>query len=186
MNQDPHLRVCNTINRHAMIRPGDRVGLGVSGGADSVAMLRIFANLQTKLGVTIFVLHFHHQLRGADADEDERFVKTIAEQFDFAFASGRADVAGEAKLLGRNVEDAARRLRYEFFKSAAEMHGLNRIAVAHTADDQAETVPSHLLRGTGLTGLAGIYPVAELIIRPLLESSRQELREFLSGLGQTW
>jgi tRNA(Ile)-lysidine synthase len=169
-----------------MIRPGDRVGLGVSGGADSIAMLRIFANLQTKLGITIFVLHFHHQLRGADADEDERFVKTVAEQFGFPFVSGCANVAGEAKLQGRNVEDAARRLRYKFFNSAAETHGLNRIAVAHTADDQAETVLSHLLRGTGLTGLAGIYPVAGLIIRPLLESSRLELREFLSGLRQPW
>ncbi|HEX3376684.1 MAG TPA: ATP-binding protein, partial [Candidatus Acidoferrales bacterium] len=96
MNQDPHLSVCNTISRHAMIRPGDRVGLGVSGGADSVAMLRIFGNLRTKLGITIFVLHFHHQLRGADADEDERFVKTAAEQFGFPFVPGRANVAGEA------------------------------------------------------------------------------------------
>lgn len=169
-----------------MIRAGDRVGLGVSGGADSVAMLRIFAELQTKLGVAIFVLHFHHQLRGADADEDERFVQALAEQFQFAFASGRADVAREAKLQGRNVEDAARRLRYEFFNSAAEMRGLNRIAVAHTADDQAETVLSHLLRGTGVTGLAGIYPVAGKIIRPLLESSREDLRDFLRSSGQTW
>ncbi|HTC63499.1 MAG TPA: tRNA lysidine(34) synthetase TilS [Candidatus Saccharimonadales bacterium] len=186
MNQDPHLRVCNTIARHAMIRPGDRVGLGVSGGADSMAMLRIFAELQTKLGITIFVLHFHHQLRGEDADEDERFVKSVAEQFDFPFVSGRANVAEEAKLQSRNVEDAARRLRYKFFNSAAETHGLDRIAVAHTADDQAETVLSHLLRGTGLTGLAGIYPVAGFIIRPLLESSRQELRAFLSDLRQPW
>jgi tRNA(Ile)-lysidine synthase len=186
MNHDPHLRICNTIARHAMIRPGDRVGLGVSGGADSIAMMRIFADLQTKLAITIFVLHFHHQLRGADADEDEHFVKTVAEQFGFPFVSGRANVAEEAKLQGRNVEDAARRLRYKFFNSTAETYGLNRIAVAHTADDQAETVLSHLLRGTGLTGLAGIYPVAGLVIRPLLESSRLELREFLSGLRQPW
>ena len=95
MNQDPHLRVCNTIARHAMIRPGDRVGLGVSGGADSMAMLRIFADLQTKLGITIFVLHFHHQLRGTAADEDERFVKALAEEFHLEFESDRADVAGE-------------------------------------------------------------------------------------------
>jgi tRNA(Ile)-lysidine synthase len=186
MNPGPHILVCNTVARHAMTRPGDRIGLGVSGGADSVAMLRIFADLQTKLGIAIFVLHFHHQLRGADADEDERFVKTLAEQFHFEFVSGRADVAGEAKLQGRNLEDTARRLRYEFFNSAAETHGLNRIAVAHTADDQAETVLSHLLRGTGLTGLAGIYPVAGQIIRPLLESSRTKLREFLCSLGQPW
>jgi tRNA(Ile)-lysidine synthase len=178
--------VCDAIARHSMIRAGDRIGLGVSGGADSVAMLRIFAELQTKLGIAIFVLHFHHQLRGADADEDERFVQELAEQLKFAFMSGRADVAGEAKLQGRNVEDAARRLRYDFFNSAAELHGLNRIAVAHTADDQAETVLSHILRGTGVTGLAGIYPVAGKIIRPLLESSREDLREFLRSSGQTW
>ena len=186
MNQDLHIRVCHTIASHAMIRPGDRIGLGVSGGADSVAMLRIFADLQTKLGIMIFVLHFHHQLRGADADDDERFVKILAEQCHFPFVSGRSDVASKAKLLRRNVEDTARRLRYEFFNSAAEAHGLNRIAVAHTADDQAETVLSHILRGTGLTGLAGIYPVAELIIRPLLELGRQQLRDFLSSSGQAW
>jgi tRNA(Ile)-lysidine synthase len=186
MNLSLHKGICDTIARHTMIRPGDRIGFGVSGGADSVAMLRVFADLQTKLGITIFVLHFHHQLRGTDADEDERFVLALAEEFHFEFVAGRADVAGEAKLHGRNVEDTARRLRYEFFNSTAEAHALNRIAVAHTADDQAETVLSHMLRGTGLTGLAGIYPVAGQIIRPLLGSSRQELREFLTGLGQTW
>jgi tRNA(Ile)-lysidine synthase len=179
-------RVCETVSRHCMIRAGDRVGLGVSGGADSVAMLRIFAGLRTKLGIFIYVLHFNHQLRGVDADEDERFVRALADQFEFAFVSGRANVAGEAKLERRNVEDAARRLRYKFFNSAAETHGLNRVAVAHTADDQAETVLSHLLRGSGITGLAGIYPVAGQIIRPLLESNREELREFLRGIGQTW
>jgi len=169
-----------------MIRPGDRVGIGVSGGADSVAMLRIFAELRAELGITVVVLHFHHQLRGADADEDERFVKALAEKFQLEFQSGRADVAGKASLHGWNLEDAARRLRYEFFASVAETRGLKRVAVAHTANDQAETVLSHLLRGTGPTGLAGIYPAAGLIIRPLLELGREELRAFLSDLGQTW
>ncbi len=169
-----------------MIRPGDRIGLGVSGGADSVAMLRIFAELRTHLGIAVLVLHFHHQLRGTEADEDERFVKALAEEFHLDFESGRADVAGEARLHGWNVEDAARRLRYQFFASVAEARDLNRVAVAHTANDQAETVLSHLLRGTGLTGLAGIYPAAGLIIRPLLELGRGELREFLSDLKQPW
>jgi len=169
-----------------MIRPGDRVGIGVSGGADSVAMLRIFAELRTHLGIAVLVLHFHHQLRGTAADEDERFVKALAEEFHLEFESGRADVAGKAGLHGWNIEDAARRLRYQFFASVAEARGLTRVAVAHTANDQAETVLSHLLRGTGLTGLAGIYPVAGLIIRPLLELGREELREFLSDLGQPW
>jgi tRNA(Ile)-lysidine synthase len=186
MNKELHRRVLDTIARHAMIGPGGRVGIGVSGGADSVAMLRIFAELRTQLGIAVLVLHFNHQLRGTEADEDERFVKALAEEFHLEFESGRADVAGEARLHGWNVEDAARRLRYQFFASVAEARGLNRVAVAHTADDQAETVLSHLLRGTGLTGLAGIYPVAGLIIRPLLELGREELRQFLSDLGQPW
>ena len=169
-----------------MIRPGDRIGIGVSGGADSVAMLRIFGEMRAQLGIAVLVLHFHHQLRGTEADEDERFVKTLAEEFNLGFESGRADVAGKARAHGWNVEDAARRLRYKFFTSVAEARGLRRVAVAHTANDQAETVLSHLLRGTGLTGLAGIYPSVGLIIRPLLEVGREELREFLSELGQSW
>jgi len=186
MNDDLYKRVLDTVARHAMIRPGDRIGMGVSGGADSVAMLRIFADLRAKLGFTLLVLHFHHQLRGLEADEDERFVKALAEEFQLEFKAGRADVAGEANTHGWNLEDAARRLRYRFFDSAAEALGLNRVAVAHTSNDQAETVLSHLLRGTGLTGLAGIYPVAGPVIRPLLECGREELREFLSNLGQPW
>jgi len=186
MNKDLYRRVLETVARHGMIRPGDRVGIGVSGGADSVAMLRIFAELRAQLGIAILVLHFHHQLRGTAADEDERFVKALAEEFHLEFKPGRADVAREARLHGWNVEDAARRLRYQFFGSVAETCGLNRVAVAHSANDQAETVLSHLLRGTGLTGLAGIYPVAGLIIRPLLDLGREELREFLSDLGQPW
>jgi len=186
MNKDIYKRVLETIARHEMIRPGGRIGLGVSGGADSVAMLRIFADLRSQLGITILVLHFHHQLRGIEADEDERFVKSLAAELHLEFESGRADVAAEAKLHGWNLEDAARRLRYQFFSTVAEARGLDRIAVAHTSNDQAETVLSHLLRGTGLAGLAGIYPVAGLIIRPLIELGREELREFLSGLGQTW
>jgi tRNA(Ile)-lysidine synthase len=186
MNKDLNRRVLDAIGRHAMIRPGDRVGIGVSGGADSVAMLRIFAELRAQLGIAVHALHFNHQLRGTEADEDERFVQALAEKFHLEFESGRADVAGEARLHGWNVEDAARRLRYQFFASVAEARGLNRVAVAHTADDQAETVLSHLLRGTGPTGLAGIYPVAGLIVRPMLELGREELREFLSESGQLW
>ncbi len=186
MNKDLHKRVLETIDKHGMIRAGGRIGLGISGGADSVAMLRIFSELRSQLGIAILVLHFHHQLRAAEADEDERFVRALAAEFDMVFESGRADVAAEARLHGWNVEDAARRLRYQFFASVAEARGLDRVAVAHTANDQAETVLSHLLRGTGLTGLAGIYPVSGMIIRPLLELGREEVRDFLTALGQPW
>jgi tRNA(Ile)-lysidine synthase len=186
MNVTLQKRVLETIGRHSMIRPGDRFGVGVSGGADSVALLHLLAELQTKLGIAIIVLHFHHQLRGAEADEDERFVRELAGTFRFEFVSDRADVAGKARRNGLNLEDAARRLRYQFFASVAAARELNRVAVAHTLDDQAETVLAHLLRGTGLAGLAGIYPVAGLTIRPLLEIGREELRDYLSGLRQSW
>lgn len=175
-----------TIRRHSMIRAGDRIGAGVSGGADSVALLLLLNDLRAKLGIGIYVLHFHHQLRGVEADEDERFVKDLAAEFDFEFIPGRADVAGEARRNAWNLEDAARRLRYQFFATVAGEHGLNAVAVAHTADDQAETVLAHILRGTGLTGLAGIYPVSGLVIRPLLDAGRDELREYLRGQGRAW
>jgi len=178
--------VLGTIHRHGMTVPGDLVGIGVSGGADSVALLRLLAELRPELGMRLKVLHFHHQLRGAEADEDERFVAALARDLGLDFLADRADVASEARRNGWNVEDAGRRLRYRFFASAAAAHGIQRVAVAHTADDQAETVLAHLLRGTGPTGLAGIYPVAGLIIRPLLEVRRKELRDYLSRLGQPW
>jgi tRNA(Ile)-lysidine synthase len=186
MQRTLQMRVLDTVERHSMIRPGDRIGVGVSGGADSVALLRLFAELRAQLGIQLLILHFHHQLRGVEADEDEMFVARLAHEFEFDFVPGRADVAGEARRNGWNLEDAARRLRYQFFASVAASHGLNRVAVAHTADDQAETVLAHLFRGTGPAGLAGIYPVAGPIVRPLLEIGREELRDYLVTLHQPW
>jgi tRNA(Ile)-lysidine synthase len=186
MRRTLQLRFLDTVARHSMIRSGDRIGVGVSGGADSVALLRLLAELRAQLGIQLYVLHFHHQLRGAAADEDELFVAHLAREFGFDFVADRADVAGEARRNGWNLEDAGRRLRYQFFASVVLSHGLNRVAVAHTANDQAETVLAHLLRGTGLAGLAGIYPVAGSIIRPLLDIGREELREYLLTLKQPW
>ena len=151
-----------------------------------MALLNLLAELRTQLGIGISVLHFNHKLRGADAEEDERFVQALANEFHFEYETGCADVAKEARLNGWNIEDAARRLRYQFFARAADARELCSVAVGHTADDQAETVLAHLLRGTGLTGLAGIYPVAGRTIRPLLEVGREELREYLRGLGRCW
>jgi tRNA(Ile)-lysidine synthase len=169
-----------------MMQPGDRVGTGVSGGSDSVALLRLLVELRSRLGVRLAVLHFHHQLRGSEADADEAFVAGLAQRLGLDFISDRADVAGVAKRKGWNLEDAARRLRYQFFETAAEAHGITRLAVAHTADDQAETVLAHLLRGTGPAGLAAIYPVAGRVVRPLLDLRRQELRDYLVHLSQPW
>ncbi len=179
-------RVLQTIRRSRMLRAGDRVGVGVSGGADSVALLRLLYELRETLGLRLLVLHFNHQLRGAASDADEAFVADLAAHLGLEFFVGREAVAERARAEGWNLEDAARRLRYEFFERVVREGCADRIAVAHTADDQAETVLAHILRGSGLTGLAGIYPVRGVVVRPLLEVRRPVLREYLVHLGQPW
>ncbi len=169
-----------------MFGAGDRVGVAVSGGADSVALLVLLNELAGELGVLLSVLHFNHQLRGAESNADEQFVQELSVRLNLEAHVERADVAGEARGHGWNLEDAGRRLRGEFFRGLVAQDRVTRVAVAHTADDQAETVLAHLLRGTGLTGLAGIHPVAGRVVRPLLEIRRAELRAFLEVRGQPW
>ncbi|MGA2510585.1 MAG: tRNA lysidine(34) synthetase TilS [Candidatus Acidiferrales bacterium] len=179
-------RVLKTIRKTRMLTPGDRVGVAVSGGADSVALLRVFRALRDKLGITLLVVHFDHCLRGAESDADAEFVEKLARDSKIEFILDREDVAAAAAKHKWNVEDAARRLRYGFFGRLIEEGRATRIAVAQTEDDQAETVLAHLLRGTGITGLAGIYPTAGSIVRPLLGERRDALRKYLSRLGQAW
>jgi tRNA(Ile)-lysidine synthase len=181
-----HRHVLDSMRRNRMISPGDRVGVAVSGGADSVALLRLLEDLREALGITLLVLHLNHALRGEESDTDERFVAGVACQSGLEFISVREDVAGEARRHRWNLEDAARRLRYAFFERVVAQGRATRVAVAHTADDQAETVLARLIRGTGPTGLAGIYPMMDHVVRPLLEVRREELRDFLRGRGETW
>src|SRR3989449_10833431 len=169
-----------------MLRPGERVGVAVSGGADSVALLLLLLELQEKLGIVLSVVHFNHKLRGKASDADEAFVAKLAAKHGLDFHSASVYVAKKAKDERANLEDAARRARYDYFRALTESGVCKRIAVAHTADDQAETVLAHLLRGTGLAGLGGIHPVAGPIIRPLLRVRRSELRHFLRARKQTW
>jgi tRNA(Ile)-lysidine synthase len=178
--------VLQHIRATRMLEPGDRVGVAVSGGADSVALLRLLQAVRGELGVTLSVLHFDHQLRGAESDRDAEFVVQLAGSLGLECVVERADVAAEAKRQHANLEEAARRLRYEFFARVVERGTATRVAVAHTADDQAETVIAHLVRGTGPTGLGGIYPVAGAVVRPLLGIRRGELREYLNAIGQSW
>jgi tRNA(Ile)-lysidine synthase len=178
--------VLNHIRNARMILPGDRVGVAVSGGADSVALLRILENLRDELGVTLSVVHFDHMLRGDASTSDAQFVADLARDSGLQIVAAREDVAAEAALHGWNLEDAARRLRYAFFERVCADGQATRIAVAHTAQDQAETVLAHLIRGTGPTGLAGIYPAARSVIRPLLGIARQDLRDFLRAENQVW
>jgi tRNA(Ile)-lysidine synthase len=168
------------------LRPGERIGVAVSGGADSVALLLLLLELREKLGIVLSVVHFNHKLRGKASDADEEFVAKLAAKHGLDFHVASVYVAKKAKNERANLEDAARRARYDYFRSLAESGTCTRMAVAHTADDQAETVLAHILRGTGLAGLGGIHPVVGPVIRPLLSVRRSELRRFLRVQKQIW
>ncbi|HXN22551.1 MAG TPA: tRNA lysidine(34) synthetase TilS [Candidatus Dormibacteraeota bacterium] len=169
-----------------MLRAGDRVGVAVSGGADSVALLLLLVDLQESLGIQLSVLHLNHELRGSQSDQDETFVQELSSALGLEFHSARADVAAQARQQGRNLEEVARALRYEFFNAAVDAGRATRVAVAHSADDQAETVLAHLIRGTGPTGLGAIFPVAGIVVRPLLGLRRAELRDYIRKRKQPW
>jgi tRNA(Ile)-lysidine synthase len=178
--------VAALLQRRFRLRPGDRVGVAVSGGADSVALLLLLLELRQKLGIVVSVVHFNHKLRGKASDADEKFVAKLAAKHGLEFHSASADVAKKAKKERANVEDAARRARYDYFRSLVDSGACTRVAVAHTADDQAETVLAHLLRGTGLPGLGGIHPLVGPVFRPLLITRRAELRTYLRRKKQNW
>ena len=165
---------------------GERMGIGVSGGADSVALLVLLLELREELGIVPCVVHFNHKLRERASDADEKFVTKLAARHDLEFFSERQNVLAKAKRERTNLEDAARRARYAFFERLVNAGRVKRVAVAHTADDQAETVLAHILRGTGLAGLGGIHPVAGCVFRPLLEVRRADLRRYLREKRQPW
>jgi len=151
-----------------------------------VALLRLLLELQPKFGFVLGVVHFNHQLRGKASDADEKFVAALAKKFHLEFFSASADVAAKARREKINLEDAARRERYAFFNQLVADEKIQRVAVAHTADDQAETVLAHIFRGTGLAGLGGIHPEAGNVVRPLLSVRRAALRTYLRSKRQTW
>jgi tRNA(Ile)-lysidine synthase len=178
--------VRDAIQKQGFVRAGERVGVAVSGGADSVALLLLLVELRKQLGIVLSVAHFNHKLRGKHSDADEKFVAKLAAKCGLAFHAGRGDIAARAKSKRANLEDTARRARYEFFAHLVEDGRVDKVAVAHTADDQAETVLAHILRGTGITGLGGIHPVVGNVVRPLLGVRRAELRAYLRSKKQTW
>jgi len=178
--------VLAAIRRGRLLQPGDCVGVCVSGGADSVAMLLLLIELREKLGIVLSVVHFNHELRGKASDADEKFVAKLAAKQGLPFHAGRENVAAKARREKANLEDAARRARYAFFAHLAADGKLTKLAVAHTADDQAETVLAHILRGTGLAGLGGIHPAWGHVVRPLLQIRRSALRAYLKQRKQPW
>jgi tRNA(Ile)-lysidine synthase len=179
-------QVLHNFQAQKFVRPGDRVGVAVSGGADSVALLLLLLELREKVGIVLSVVHFNHKLRGKASDTDEIFVAKLAARHGLEFHSSSSEVAKKAEKERANLEDAARRARYDYFRSLVGSGACTRIAVAHTADDQAETVLGHIVRGTGLAGLAGIHPVAGPVFRPLLNMRRADLRAYLRRRKQSW
>jgi tRNA(Ile)-lysidine synthase len=183
-----------------LLRPGLRLAVAVSGGADSVALLRALAAQNTQkgreLGLVLHVVHLHHGLRGAEADADLAFVRDLAAQLGLPFHEARVDTAAAAEPDPKSakpretIEEAARRLRYSWFRQLLSKESLHAMATAHTLDDQAETVLAKFLRGAWTEGLAGIAPRVEtagaVILRPLLKTTRAEVEAYLNALGQLW
>jgi tRNA(Ile)-lysidine synthase len=179
------------FSRHWAAYRQARCVLACSGGPDSVALLLLARHAQ-RLPGQLSVAHFHHGLRGRDADNDAEFVSELCRRLEVPCAIGRADGRLlERESCGEGLESAARRQRYRFLTATAEQLGARYVAAGHTADDQAETVLHHVLRGTGLAGLAGIRPTrllssAVTLVRPLLAFTREELLEYLRGERQEY
>ena len=177
-------RVLRTMRKHDLLPLGGRVLVALSGGPDSVALLHILRTLERR-GVLVVAgaAHLNHQLRGAEADADEAFCGDLAAASGIRFVAGRSDVAALARESGRSVEDAARVARYRFLNDTATALDAAAIAVGHSRDDQAETFLLRLIRGAGAAGLAGIRPRADRVIRPLIDISRAELRQYAAAHG---
>ena len=165
------------VRKQSLIDPGDRIVCAVSGGADSVALLFALYLLREKLDFSLAAVHFNHGLRGAESDQDEAFVRMLCDRYDIPLTVGRGSVTAGKKGL----EAAARDARYAFFDTLP-----GKIATAHTADDNAETVLMHMIRGTGLKGLGAIAPQRGRIIRPMLTVTRQEVLAFLEEFNLSY
>lgn len=186
MRKDLLQIVVETIDRHRMLAKGEKVLVALSAGPDSICLLDVLLELRPRYSHTVCAAHFNHRLRGREAEEDARFAEEIANRRGIAFASGAADAGEFAKEQKLSIETAGRTLRYDFLSRACASLGASKIAVGHTADDQAETIIMRLIRGSGSDGLAGIPPARFLagekgprIIRPLINAWKKDVIAYL-------
>ncbi|MBQ3928470.1 MAG: tRNA lysidine(34) synthetase TilS [Clostridia bacterium] len=170
-------KALQTIHKYHMLRQGDRIVVGLSGGADSCALLHFLVSLRKEMDLTIDACHVNHMLRGQEADRDEQFAAKLCEKYHITLLTQRVDVAAMAKRKKISTELCARNVRYDFFARIADQFSA-KIATAHTASDNAETVLFHLARGSGISGLCGIPPVRDNIIRPLIECTRSDTERY--------
>lgn len=170
-----------------MLQKGDKVLVGLSGGPDSVTLLHVLYNLKNEYSLTILIAHLDHRFRGEESRADRKFCEELAKKYSLEIVWEEIDVPRISKEKGISPEEAARFERYGFFKRIAKERGVDKIAVGHTRDDQAETVLMRIIRGAGMKGMGGISPVKDIqgfkIIRPLIEISRKEVEAFISETG---
>lgn len=166
-------KVRETILKYNMLSRGDRVTVGLSGGADSSALLLCLLELKDEFGIEVSAAHVNHCLRGEESDSDERFVRDLCENLGVPLEVLRADVSTKAAQSGEGLEECGRRIRYDFFKSLG-----TTVATAHNLNDVCETFLFNFSRGAGLRGLTSIPPVRDNIVRPLIECSRAEIEEY--------
>jgi len=176
-------KIYSFIEENRLLIDGDTVVCGLSGGADSVCLLLSMLELSKRMKISVEALHINHCLRGSESDRDELFCRLLCERLGVTFNAVSCNVNEYAEKHSLSTEEAAREMRYTQF--AEFSHG-KKIATAHNANDNLETVILNLSRGTALKGLAGIPPVRDNIVRPLLVCSRKEIEEYLNALNQDW
>jgi len=175
--------IIRVSEKYRMMAPGDRVLCALSGGADSTALTILLFRLAKELSIEVFAAHLNHGLRGEASDGDERFVRELCASYGIPLETRRENVGEIARAEGTGIEETARKVRYRFLRQAADRFGCTKIATAHNANDNAETILMNMVRGTGLRGLCGIPPVRGSIIRPLLFTERKAIEEYLESLG---
>ncbi len=175
-------KVKETIQKHNLFSREEKILIAYSGGTDSTALLHLLRELQEEWPITLALGHFNHKLR-SNAENEELFVRNVAEKLNLPLYVGSKDVRAYAAEHKFNIEEAGRKLRYGFLKETAHTHGFSKIATGHTKNDQAETFFMRLFRGSGLSGLCGIFPVVDgLLVRPLLYIERAEIEAYLNSI----